>query len=113
MYWISSWTMDKIALAISRRTVSPILIGQTLGFLYNAINWQAKKEDIPQGSMNEVHRRLATAKSASHKLSETVWKSTHMHACIKAEAYRPEGPAAPWNLRVTQQCIQHPIDQAE
>ena len=61
--WISVLTMDRTALAIILRAVSPMPIGRTPGFLSRAMSLQAKKGAISFGLTYIVHNLLATMAS--------------------------------------------------
>ena len=66
-----------MALAIIRRTVSPIPIGQTPGHLSSAINLQARRGPVAVGSKRVVQRRFATFARDWQREEEADLKAVH------------------------------------
>ena len=85
------------ALAIIRLGISPIPMGPTPGFLFNAMSQQDNNGDKILGSMYSVHRRLAHSASDWHRALDADLKE--VLSLRQALASRPEGPAAPLVLR--------------
>ena len=91
--WMSGFTTDSTALAIIRRAVSPMTIGQTPGFLSKAISRQARRGEIDFWSTYAVQILLATKAKEWQSSLDAPLKDVHslFHPCASI----PDGPADP------------------
>ena len=90
---MSCFITESTALAIIRRTVSPMPIGRTPGFLFKPISRQARRDEIDFGSIYEVHILLANRAKELQSSLEAPLKDVHslLHPC----ASMPDGPSDP------------------
>ena len=90
---MSCLVVFKMALAMMRLVVSPILIGWTPGFLLRAIRWLAISGATIAGSTSSVHSRRAVAAREWHSSEDA--DLNDVHSLLQLSASTPEGPAAP------------------
>ena len=97
---MSGFTTDSTALAMIRRAVSPMPIGQTPGFLSRAMSRQARRGEIALGSTYEVQILLVTIAKLWHRSLEAPLKDVHslLHPCTS----KPDGPADPVMCRAAE-----------
>ena len=105
---MSGFTTNSTALAIIRRTVSPMPIGRTPGFLSRAISRQARRGEIDFGSTYEVQILLATRAKEWHSSLDAPLKDVHslLHPCASI----PDGPADPVMFMAAERMMLASID---